>query len=237
MKVAYLACPYTHPDPRVKQMRLSAANRIVYDFMREGKFVYSPLTHNIPIDRLGIHGDWMAWKDFDHAMLSRCDHLIVAKLPGWEESKGVAAEIAFAKELGLPVEWMEVTEEYVQDNFEISGPFRDLLDRMMRFYKERDWSKYHSPKNLAMNLGCEVGEMMDHFRWLTEAQSFIESPETLSEVRDEVGDIFIVLLHFSHLLGIDPLQAAHDKLTKVGIKYPVDKCKGSCQKYTVYNDQ
>lgn len=112
MNIAYLACPYSHPDPKIKQLRHAAVTRVAYNLMSKGILVYSPLTHNIPIDQLGIHGNWLTWKDFDHEMLSRCNRLIVLKLPGWEESKGLAAEIAHANKIGIPVEWMEAPEDY-----------------------------------------------------------------------------------------------------------------------------
>lgn len=111
MNIAYLAAPYTHNDSKVQQMRYDLVTRVAYNLIKEGILVYSPLTHNVPIDKLGLHGDWLRWKEFDHGMLSRCDRLLVLKLPGWEISKGVAAEIAHAKEIGLPIEWLEWDEE------------------------------------------------------------------------------------------------------------------------------
>ncbi len=233
--VAYLACPYSDPDPNVKALRHTIVNRVAFDLIRQGILVYSPLTHNLPIDQQGIFGSWKDWKEFDHAMLARCNRLLILKLPGWEASKGVAAEIAYAKECGIPIEWMEYAEEKYQDLSPLPLPMKRLLDRMMAFYAERDWSQFHSPKNLAMNLGVEVGELMEHFRWLSEAQSY--TPEKMQGVRDEIGDVFIVLLHLAHTLNIDPIQAAHEKLSKIAIKYPVDKCKGLSHKYTAYQTQ
>lgn len=107
MNIAYLACPYSHHDPRMKAWRHQVANQVAFDLIKQGIFVYSPLTHNIPLNQMGIHGNWQTWKAFDHAMLSRCDRLIVIKIDGWEESIGVTEEIAFAKENNIPVEWME----------------------------------------------------------------------------------------------------------------------------------
>lgn len=87
MSVAYLSCPYSDPDPFVKGIRHTIATRVAFELMSQGIMVYSPLTHNLPIDQLGIHGTWATWKDFDHTMLSRCDRLIVLKLPGWKIPK------------------------------------------------------------------------------------------------------------------------------------------------------
>ena len=238
VSVAYLSSPYAHPDPKVKDARLAIVTRVSYALMRRGIYVYSPLTHNIPIDRLGFHGDWETWRAFDHSMLSRCDRILVLKLPGWDQSKGVAAEIAFAKEKDMPIEWMECPDEMLQETSPASSPtMQELLQRLLALYEERDWKKFHSPKNLAMNLGVEAGEVMEHFRWLTEAQSFIESPEILKEIEREIGDVFNVLIHLSHVLGIEPVRAAYEKLDIMILKYPADKCKGSSLKYTAYADK
>ncbi len=110
MSVAYLACPYSDPDPRVKELRHMLATQVAFELMQKGQVVYSPLTHNIPISRLGVYG-WVNWKDFDLTMLAKCDRLIVIKIPGWDESKGVLEEIAYAKERGIPIEWLEMSEE------------------------------------------------------------------------------------------------------------------------------
>ncbi len=233
MSVAYLSCPYFHPDPFIKEMRHTIVNRVAFELMTQGIMVYSPLTHNLPIDRLGIHGNWVTWKNFDHMMISKCNRLIVLMLPDWEHSKGVAAEIAYAEKHEIPIEWME----FHQDKYEYasaisSSPYQDILERMKVLNSDRDWDQYHSPKNLAMNLGVETGELMEHFRWMTEPQSYVPSPKQLSEIRDEIGDVFLVLLNLAQVLGIDLNQAAHDKITEISKKYPVEQSKGSCNKYT-----
>lgn len=238
MSVAYLSCPYFDPDSLVKETRHIMVTRAAFELMKQGIMVYSPLTHNLPIDRLGIHGDWKTWREFDHTMLSKCDRVIVLKLPGWENSKGVAAEIARAEELGLPIEWMEVDEVKYQNALAIAASFhKDLLDKLQVFNAEREWEQFHSPKNLAMNLGVEAGELMEHFRWMTEPQSYVKCPQKLAEIRDELGDVYLVLLQLAHNLGIELHQAAHDKLSKIAKKYPVEHCKGLSHKYTEYESE
>ncbi len=110
MTVAYLACPYSDPDPKVKAMRHAIANQIAAEMLAQGIFVFSPLTYSIPISQLGSHQGWVSWRNFDLEMLSRCDRLIVLKVSGWDLSTGVAEEIARAKEMEIPIEWMEVPE-------------------------------------------------------------------------------------------------------------------------------
>ena len=104
--ITYLGTPYGHPDPKVRNFRFHAVTLMAFELRkpRAGPLVYSPITHNTPIDRLGFFGNWQTWCDFDHGMLARCDKLFVFKLPGWKESKGLTAEIQFAHQNGIAVE-------------------------------------------------------------------------------------------------------------------------------------
>jgi len=111
-----------------------------------------------------------------------------------------------------------------------------LLDELRRFETERDWARYHAPKNLVMALTAEVGELVEHFRWATEAESDALPPETLIEVRREIGDVVICLLQLCERLGIDPLDAAADKLALVREKYPAERVRGKALKYSAYVD-
>ena len=109
-----------------------------------------------------------------------------------------------------------------------------FLEKLFKFNRERDWEQFHSPKNLAMDVATEVGELLEHFRWLTEEKSSQLDQKTLDAVRDEIGDVFRALVYLSHKLGIDPIQAAEEKLEKTGKKYPAEKCRGKATKYTAY---
>ncbi len=109
-----------------------------------------------------------------------------------------------------------------------------LVETMLDFYRKRDWEKFHSPKNLVMDIASEIGELVDHFRWLTEEESSRISPETLEDVSDEIADVFKTLVYLSHKLGIDPIQASYKKLAKMEKKYPVEKCHGKALKHTNY---
>ena len=85
-----------------------------------------------------------------------------------------------------------------------------------------------------MALQVEVAEIAEHFQWLKEEESKNLSPEKLAEIREEIGDTMIFLINLSDKLGIDPLQAASDKLEKNHKKYPVSKAKGNATKYSEY---
>jgi dCTP diphosphatase len=111
---------------------------------------------------------------------------------------------------------------------------KDLRAAIEAFIEERDWEQFHSPKNLAMALSVEVAEIVEHFQWLTEEQSLNLTPEKLTEVREEIGDVVIYLTELSDKLGIDPVDAAKAKLAINKQKYPVDLVKGKASKYTEY---
>ncbi len=112
---------------------------------------------------------------------------------------------------------------------------KDLKQKLREFAADRDWDQFHSPKNLAMALSVEVAELVEHFQWLTEEQSYVEDPDKLEEIKQEIGDILIYLTRLSDKLGIDPLRAAMDKIAVNEIKYPVNKAKGNAKKSTEFS--
>ena len=106
-----------------------------------------------------------------------------------------------------------------------------LRDRVRAFAAERDWDQFHSPKNLAMALAAESGEMLEIFQWLTEAQSRSLDAKTQARAAEEVADILLYLLRLCDQLGIDPVAAAGRKIEENARKYPVDKARGNARKY------
>jgi len=110
----------------------------------------------------------------------------------------------------------------------------NLILDLREFAKKRDWDQFHSPKNLTMALIVEVAEILEHFQWTKEEDSYRLPTKKMREVREEIGDSMIYLLRLSDKLGIDPIQAAKDKLTKNKKKYPVKLVKGKSKKYTEY---
>ena len=111
---------------------------------------------------------------------------------------------------------------------------KELTERLREFVEERDWEQFHSPKNLAMALSVEVSEVIEHFQWLTQEQSFNIEPSKLEEIREEIGDVIIYLAMLSDKLGIDPIEAAIDKIEKNGKKYPAKLVRGKAKKYKEY---
>jgi NTP pyrophosphatase (non-canonical NTP hydrolase) len=96
----------------------------------------------------------------------------------------------------------------------------ELFKKVRLFRKERNWAKFHSPKNLVMALMVEAAELLEHFQWLTEDESRDLPAEQRLKVRDEIADVLIYLVNLSDQLAIDPVQAAHDKILKNHEKYP-----------------
>ena len=97
---------------------------------------------------------------------------------------------------------------------------QDLITKIETFVAERDWERYHAPKNLAMALSVEVAEIVEIFQWMSEAQSRDLNHATRDHLGDEIGDVLIYLVMLAHKLDIDPLAAAHAKLIKNRLKYP-----------------
>ena len=110
----------------------------------------------------------------------------------------------------------------------------NLVIKLREFAKERDWDKYHSPKNLSMALSVEVAELVEHFQWAKEEESANPKPQKIEQIKDEIGDILIYLVRIADKLGIDPLESANQKLEKNKKKYPVHLVKGKSNKYTDY---
>ncbi|GAA3912789.1 hypothetical protein Aau02nite_66290 [Amorphoplanes auranticolor] len=100
---------------------------------------------------------------------------------------------------------------------------------MRAFADERDWQQFHTPKNLAMALTGEVGELVAEFQWLTADQSaaVMADPELGPRVRAEIGDVTIYLVRLADVLGIDLVAAALDKLADSARRYPVEQARGS----------
>ena len=107
-----------------------------------------------------------------------------------------------------------------------------LRAALRQFAADRDWSQFHTPKNLATALTVEVAELLEHFQWLREGSSAELGPDRLADVRQELADVLIYLVMLADQLDVDLLQAARYKLERNAEKYPVDKVRGTSKKYT-----
>ncbi len=104
--------------------------------------------------------------------------------------------------------------------------------RLRAFVAARDWDQFHSPKNLAMALAAEAGELLELFLWLTEEQStqIVELPEEMARVREEIADVQIYLLRLADKLDVDLGSAVEEKDALNERKYPVELSKGNAIK-------
>lgn len=107
-----------------------------------------------------------------------------------------------------------------------------LRDALREFATERDWDQFHSPKNLAMALAAEVGELLEHFQWLGEEQSCTLGEQQRSEVALELADVLSYLVRLADKLNVDLLAAAAAKIAINARRYPAERVRGSSRKYT-----
>lgn len=111
---------------------------------------------------------------------------------------------------------------------------KSLQAELATFAAERDWDQFHTPKNLAMALSGEAGELLERFQWLTPEQSerdALSSPD-LQAIAEEMADVLLYLLRLADRLNIDLPSTAHAKLQSNAEKYPVNESKGNAVKYS-----
>ena len=107
----------------------------------------------------------------------------------------------------------------------------ELRDAMRRFAAERDWDRFHTPKNLAMALSGEAGELIEHFQWLTAEESASLPAPVRDEVALELADVLLYLVRLGDVLGIDLAEAARRKIAINAQRYPVERARGRAVKY------
>jgi dCTP diphosphatase len=112
--------------------------------------------------------------------------------------------------------------------------YASLLAELREFVAERDWSQFHDPKNLAMLLSSEAGELLAEYRWIpnVQADAFTREPEARQRIANEIGDVGIALLLLCDRVGIDLQSAMREKLAKNRSRYPVELSKGRAARPT-----
>ena len=109
-----------------------------------------------------------------------------------------------------------------------------LQESLRKFVRERDWEQFHTPKNLAMALTVEAGELQEIFQWLTDQQSSDLSVRQRQHVQEEMADVLLYLCRLADVLDIDLQDAALAKLKLNAEKYPADQVRGKSTKYSEY---
>ncbi|GAB1819136.1 nucleotide pyrophosphohydrolase [Herbidospora sp. RD11066] len=96
----------------------------------------------------------------------------------------------------------------------------EVAARLRAFAAARDWESFHTPKNLAMALAGEAGELLAEFQWLTPEEAASLDEESLARVRSEMSDVATYLIRLADVLGVDLIDAIHTKMAEVEIRYP-----------------
>ncbi|MCU7491935.1 MAG: nucleotide pyrophosphohydrolase [Bacteroidota bacterium] len=107
----------------------------------------------------------------------------------------------------------------------------ELKKLLTDFREERDWVKFHSPKNLSMALSVEASELLELFQWMTEEESLNLDAVKLKRAEEEIGDIMAYLIFICDRLNLDPVEAAKRKMKINKAKYPVELSRGNAIKY------
>lgn len=111
----------------------------------------------------------------------------------------------------------------------------ELMKQVQEFCEARDWDQFHNPKDLAIGLSTESNELLDIFRFKTEEQmNKIMNSSKREHVEEEIADVFFFVLRFAQMNNIDLSEALTKKIKKNNEKYPVEKAKGSNDKYNEY---
>jgi dCTP diphosphatase len=152
-------------------------------------------------------------QSFEHAMLVGARSI---KVPSERQSAPVQSERHFTGSRRMPLP---------------SDSLEHLRSRIDAFATEREWDQFHNPKNLAMAIAGEVGELIEHFQWLTFEQAANLDADTREAVALEAADVLLFLIRLCDKSGIDLAAAAERKIELNAEKYPVDKARGRSTKY------
>ncbi|WP_373553630.1 nucleotide pyrophosphohydrolase [Haliscomenobacter sp.] len=102
---------------------------------------------------------------------------------------------------------------------------QEIIDQLIEFRNDRDWEQFHNPKDLALAINIEAGELLELYLWKNADDADQE------KVKEELADVFSFALLLAHQYGLDVKQIIFDKIAKNAEKYPVEKAKGSAKKY------
>ena len=104
----------------------------------------------------------------------------------------------------------------------------DLIQLVDQFVAERDWQRFHDPKNLSASIAIEAAELMEHFQWLRtdELGTVLDDANAMQQIREELADIMAYVLAFASTMKIDVSSALREKMDKNAAKYPAEKYRG-----------
>lgn len=120
---------------------------------------------------------------------------------------------------------------FVQAAAAMSDTMQALTAEIRAFRDARDWMQFHAPKELAVAIAAEAGELLQHFVWQDSAQSVQRAHERRDEIAGEIADVAILLFELADNLDLSLADAMRAKLARNEIRYPVAKARGSNKKY------
>ena len=108
----------------------------------------------------------------------------------------------------------------------------DLIAAIIAFRDAREWEQFHRPKDLALSVAIEAGELLELFQWKRDEEiaAALAEPAYRERLSDEIADVLIYLLTLCRQTGVDPLEAAFAKLARNEARYPVERAKGRSDK-------
>ena len=111
--------------------------------------------------------------------------------------------------------------------------FEELAAAVRRFRDERDWARFHNPKDLAVSVSIEAAELLEHFQWkdADAVTALLADDAARGQVAAEMADVLLLLVSCADAVGVDLLEAAFEKLAANAAKYPVDRARGRADKY------
>jgi NTP pyrophosphatase (non-canonical NTP hydrolase) len=122
------------------------------------------------------------------------------------------------------------------EKHEMSSDLIAVRDLLREFVSERDWSRFHSPKNLAIALSVEASELLEPFQWLTSGEKSELDDDRLTAIRHEMADVLAYLVMLADRLDVDLYQAVLEKVELNRAKYPAHKVRGDSRKYSEYGE-
>lgn len=115
---------------------------------------------------------------------------------------------------------------------QVEDALYNLRIKLREFATAREWEQFHSPKNLAVAISVEAGELLEHFQWLPDETGSAELRDRFPKIEEEAADVLLYLIRLADVLSIDLIAAADRKIAANELKYPVEKSRGNAKKHT-----
>jgi NTP pyrophosphatase (non-canonical NTP hydrolase) len=112
-----------------------------------------------------------------------------------------------------------------------------MIEKIVKFVNERNWEKFHNPKDLAISLNLEAAEVLEHFQWKSPQEINDHVKNNKDDISDELVDVLYWVLLMSHYLDVDLKKSFEREMKQNEKKYPVDKARGKHSKYTAYQNE